>query len=150
MCHFQKMACHYLFDQFDFLVIISCYIYPFCPKTRLGPTFLKKYSLCISLVRQIGFPIHFISIAHCCHLFLIEDITQMWQDACHIWKYYIIKCYKSLVIFTYNGQIIFTKMTQYCYFPDCWAITWLLTNSRESKSNNISQDIKDNCYTTAG
>ncbi len=26
----------------------------------------------------------------------------MWKDACHIWKYYIIKYYKMLVIFTYN------------------------------------------------
>ncbi len=35
-------------------------------------------------------------------------------------KYYIIKCYKMLVIFTYNDQhkVIFTKMTQYCYSPD--------------------------------
>ncbi len=31
---------------------------------------------------------------------LIEDMAQMWQDACHIWKYYILKCYKMLVIFT--------------------------------------------------
>ncbi len=77
---------------------------PFCPKTRLGATLLKNNSLCISLVRQIGFPIHFISVAPCCPLVLIEDITQMWQDACHIWKYYIIKYYKMLIIFTYNDR----------------------------------------------
>ncbi len=28
----------------------------------------------------------------------------MSQDACHIWKYYIIKCYKMPVIFTYNDR----------------------------------------------
>ncbi len=33
-------------------------------------------------------------------LVLIEDIIQMWQDACHIWKYCIIKCYQMLVNFT--------------------------------------------------
>ncbi len=37
---------------------------------------------------------------------LIEDITQMWQDACHIWKYHIIKCYKMLVIFKLNTMVI--------------------------------------------
>ncbi len=58
--------------------------------------------MCISLVRQIGFPIKNISVAYCCPFVLIEDITQMWQDAYHICKYYIIKCYKMFVIFTYN------------------------------------------------
>ncbi len=48
-----------------------------------------------SLARQKDFPMHSISMAHCC---LREDITQIWQDACHIWKYYIIMCYKMLVI----------------------------------------------------
>ncbi len=33
---------------------------------------------------QIGFPIHFISVAHCYPLVLINDTTQMWQYACHI------------------------------------------------------------------
>ncbi len=76
--------------------------------------------LCISLVRQIGFPVHFISVALCCPLVLIADITQMWQDACHIWKYYIKKCYKMLVIFTLDdtNYVIFTKMTQYYYSHD--------------------------------
>ncbi len=34
----------------------------------------------------------------------------MLQDACHIWKYYIIKCYNMHVIFTYNNghKVIFT------------------------------------------
>ncbi len=53
--------------------------------------------MCIDLVRHIGFSIHFISVAHCCPLVLIEDITQMWQDAFHIWKYYIIKSCLSFV-----------------------------------------------------
>ncbi len=35
---------------------------------------------------------------------LIENITKLWHDACHIWKYYIIKCYKLHVIFTYNDR----------------------------------------------
>ncbi len=29
---------------------------------------------------------HFISVAHCCSLLLIEDITQTCQDVYHIWK----------------------------------------------------------------
>ncbi len=41
---------------------------------------------------------------HCCPLVLIVDMIQIWQDPCHIWKYYIIKCYKMLVIFTYNDK----------------------------------------------
>ncbi len=59
-------------------------------------------------------PIHFILEAHCCPLVLIEV-------ACHIWKYYIIKCYKMLVIFTYNDRhyVIYMKITQYCYSLDC-------------------------------
>ncbi len=74
------------------------------------------------LVRPIGFPVHAISASHCYTIVLMEDITEMWQDACHIWKYYIIKYYKMLVIFTYNDRHweIFTKMTQYGYLPDCW------------------------------
>ncbi len=77
-----------------------------CPKTRLGPKFLRNNSLCISLVRQIGFPIHYISVAHCCPLVLIENITHN---------------YKEQVIFKYNDwhYVIFTNMTQYCYSLDC-------------------------------
>ncbi len=50
-----------------------------------------------------------------CPSLLIEDITQMWQDACHIWKYYIIKCYKILVIFAYT-VISLTDNIQICWF----------------------------------
>ncbi len=82
----------------DIMPVISCLTFwslfqvisiLFCPKTGLSPSFC----LCVSLVRQIGLPIHFISVAHCCPFVLIEDITQMWQDGCHIWNYYNMKCY---------------------------------------------------------
>ncbi len=94
----------------------------------------------ISLVRQIGFPIHFISVAHCCPLKLIEDITEMWQDACHIWKHYITKCYKMLVMFTYNERhyVSFTKITQHCYSPD-WLDTYFLLIS-PNYDFNISRE----------
>ncbi len=59
-----------------------------------------EITVCVLMVRQIGFPLHFISMAHCCPPVLILDITLMWQDACHIGKYYIIKCCKMLVIYT--------------------------------------------------
>ncbi len=114
----------------DFLVIISCYIDLILSQNSSWPyIFFLNNSFCISLVRQIGFLIHFISVAHCCPLVLIEDITQVWQEGCHIWKYYIIKCYKMLVIFTYNGRhwVIFTKIT-ILLFPwliKClWEILW--------------------------
>ncbi len=80
------------------------YLSHFVQKLILALSFKRNNSLCISLVRQIGFPIHFISVEHFFPLVLIEDISQMWQDACHIWKYYIIKYYKMLVIFTYNDR----------------------------------------------
>ncbi len=84
--------------------------------------------MCISLVRQTGLPIHVISVAHCCPLVLIEDITLMSQDACHIWNYYIIKCYKMLVIFTNYDRhyVIFTNMRQYCYSPGWWLPTFAI------------------------
>ncbi len=81
-------------------IIVLCHF----RKNDLLPVITENNSLCISLVRQIGFPVHFISVEHCCHLVLIEDISQMWQVACHIWKYYIIKCYKMHVIVTYNDR----------------------------------------------
>ncbi len=80
---------------------------PFWQKNVFWPqVFKRNNSLCISLVRQIGFPIYFISVAHCCPLVLMQDITLMWQDACHIFKYYIIKCYKMFAIFTYEWQAL--------------------------------------------
>ncbi len=79
-------------------------------------------------MRQTGLPIHVISVAHCCPLVLIEDITLMSQDACHIWNYYIIKCYKMLVIFTNYDRhyVIFTNMRQYCYSPGWWLPTFAI------------------------
>ncbi len=91
-----------IFGPNDVLVIISLYIYPILSKNVYWP-YLKN-SLHISLVRQIGFPIHFISVAHSCPVVFIEDITPIWQDVRHIWKYYIKKCNKMLVIFTYNDR----------------------------------------------
>ncbi len=51
----------------------------FSPKTHFGPTFFKEITVCvfITLVRQICFPTHFVSVAHCCPVVLIEDVTQM-------------------------------------------------------------------------
>ncbi len=54
--------------------------------------------MCISMVKQIGFPVHLISVAYYYRLVLVEDITEMWQVSCHIWTNYIIKCYKMLII----------------------------------------------------
>ncbi len=106
---------------------------PFCLQTRLGHKFLNN-SLYMGLVRQISFPLYFITVAHCCHLVLIEDITQMWKDACHIWKYYTIKCYNILVIFM--------KMTQYRYSPDCL----LLEHLRHDIFCNMFQQIACHLY----
>ncbi len=69
-------ACQ-LFDQFDILVIISCYIYPILYKTLSSPLSFQKITVYELLWSDIGFPLHFISVAHCCHLMLIENVTQM-------------------------------------------------------------------------
>ncbi len=60
-------------------VIISCYIYPILSKTPSWLYFFKKeITFCaLILVRQKGLSIHLISVAHCCPLVLIEDITHM-------------------------------------------------------------------------
>ncbi len=109
------------------MVIISCYIYPILFKNSSWPQVFKEITVWwISMVRQIGFPIHLISVAHSCPLVLIENITQMWQEACHIGEYYIIKCYKILIIFTYN----FMKMTQYCYSPTAKVSRLLLQHTK--------------------
>ncbi len=118
LCHFHKnylMSVIRCLTSLQFWSLFHLKSIPFCPKTHLSPN-----SFCISLIRQIGFPIHFIWVTHCCPLVLIKDIAQMWQNGCHIWNYYIIMCYKMLAIFTYNDkhQVIFTKMTQYCYSLD--------------------------------
>ncbi len=96
--------------------------------------------MCISLVRHIGFPIHFISVARCCPLVLIEGITQMWQDVCHIWKYYIIKCYKIRVTFYIKWQVFghFYENDTYCYSPYWYRLSsWDLTFGMEYKSYNL-------------
>ncbi len=89
---------------------------------KLISAYIFKY-ITVYLLRQIGFPKYFISVAHCCPPVLMDDITETWHDDCHIWKYYIITCYKMLAIFTYNDRhyVIFMKMTQYCYSPDWYA-----------------------------
>ncbi len=35
-------GCHYLYDQLTFWSLFHVISIPFCPKTRLGPKFLKK------------------------------------------------------------------------------------------------------------
>ncbi len=82
------------------IIYLSCFVQTLILTLR----FSRNNMLCISLVRQIVYQIGLISVAHCCPLVLREDITQMWQDVSYIWKYYIIKCNKMLVIFTYNEK----------------------------------------------
>ncbi len=53
------------------------YLSHFAQKHVLAVSFERNKSLCNSLVRQIGFPIHLISVAHYCPLVLIEDLTQI-------------------------------------------------------------------------
>ncbi len=105
--HFLKNDLIPVFSCLNFLVIVSCYIYiyPILSNNSSRPYVFKEITFCaLGFFRQVGFPIHFISVAHWFPLVLIEDITQMWQDACNIWKCYMIKCYKMLVIFTYNDR----------------------------------------------
>ncbi len=112
-------------------------------KLILALRFYRNNNLCISLVRQISFSIHFISVAHSCSLVLTEDITQIWQDVCHIWKYYIIKCYKMLVILHIRTGIrsfIWKRHNIYCYSPtDYWnMIVYLLWASDVYPTNCLS------------
>ncbi len=54
---------------------VMLYLSYFFQKTCLASMFfLRNKCFGISLVRQISFPIHFISVAHCCPLVLIEYI----------------------------------------------------------------------------
>ncbi len=100
MCHFRKNDLMSFINCFTiFWAIISCYIYPFCPKTCLDPTFFYRNNhLCISLVRQIGFPIHFIGtlLPSCVNSRYNSHVTgclsylkilhyKVLQDACHFY-----------------------------------------------------------------
>ncbi len=108
MCHFLKndlMPSLAVWPVWHFGHYFMLYLSHFVQKLILALSLYRNNSLCISLLRQIGFPIHFISVAQCCPLVLTEDITQIWQYACHIWKYYIIKCDKMLVIFNMMTDI---------------------------------------------
>ncbi len=89
--HTRQTHCRHGMMSYENLVI-SCLTFwslfdvifiSFCPKTRHGPKLVKKYTVCILVWSQIGFSI----------------------------IYYIIKCYKMFVIFTYNDT------GQYCIPP---------------------------------
>ncbi len=115
LCHFRKndlMPVISCLTSLTFWSIFHVISIPFCPKTRIGPSFKRNNSLCDSLVRQIGLPM----ISFQWHLCLIEDVTQMWQDPYQILKYYIIKCYIFCILWHALGH--FYENDRILLFPD--------------------------------
>ncbi len=131
LCHFHKndlMSLISCLTSLTFWSLFHVIAITFCPKTCLGHMMLK-IQLCFIVFTQIGFLIHFISAAHCCPPVLIEDITQIWQDACHIWKYDSINCYKMLVIFTYNDRHYVIFMINFILWSDEISVLVLIASS---------------------